>query len=70
MIARIDKAKANLFTSLIVIFSSLGSSVSSIIMAVLFGNELLTFYPLYILSAVIVIFTISLIYFRFADKEI
>lgn len=70
MIARIDKSRANLFTSLIVIFSSLGSSVSSIIMALLFGNELLSFYPLYILSAVIVIFIISLIYFRFADKEI
>jgi len=70
MIARIDTAKANLFTSLIVIFSSLGSSVSSIIMAVLFGNEMLTYYPLYILSAVIVIFTISFIYFRFADEKI
>jgi fucose permease len=70
MIARIDTAKANLFTSLIVIFSSLGSSVSSIIMAVLFGNELLSFYPVYILSAVIVIFIISLIYFRFADKKV
>lgn len=38
-------------------------------MAVLFGNQLLGFYPVYILSAVIVIFTISLIYFRFADKK-
>lgn len=70
MIAKIDKSKANLFTSLIVIFSSLGSSVSSIIMAALFGNQLLSFYSVYILSAVIVIFIISLIYFRFADKKI
>ncbi len=70
MIAKIEKSQANLFTSLIVIFSSLGSSVSSIIMAVLFGNQLLNFYSVYILGAVIVIFTISLIYFRFADEKI
>ncbi|MFY7814004.1 MAG: MFS transporter, partial [Chryseobacterium taeanense] len=47
MIAKIDKAKANLFTSLIVIFSSLGSSVSSILMAVIFGKQLLSFYSVY-----------------------
>ncbi|UZT98162.1 MFS transporter [Chryseobacterium fluminis] len=64
MIAKIDRQKANLFTSLIVIFSSLGSSLSSIIMSLLFGKQLITYYPLYILLAVIVIFTISLIYFR------
>jgi fucose permease len=68
MIAQIDKAKANLFTSLIVIFSSLGSSVSSIIMAILFGNQMLNFYSTYILCAVIVVFTISLIYFKLAAK--
>ncbi|GAA5088801.1 hypothetical protein GCM10023210_12800 [Chryseobacterium ginsengisoli] len=68
MIAKIDKSKANLFTSLIVIFSSLGSSISSIIMAVLFGKQLLNFYSVYILLAVIVMFMISLIYFRLADK--
>lgn len=70
MITTIDKSKANVFTSLIVIFSSLGSSVSSIIMSVLFGNQLLNYYSVYILSAVILLFTISLIYFRFADKKI
>jgi fucose permease len=68
MIAQIDKEKANLFTSLIVIFSSLGSSVSSIIMAILFGNQMLNFYSAYILCAVIVVFTISLIYFKLAAK--
>lgn len=68
MIAQIDKTKANLFTSLIVIFSSLGSSVSSIIMSILFGNQLLSYYSVYILLAVIVLFTISLIYFKLADK--
>ncbi|NPA09321.1 MAG: MFS transporter [Chlorobi bacterium] len=69
MIATIDKSKANLFTSLIVIFSSLGSSVSSIIMSVLFENQLLNYYSVYILSAVFLLFTISLIYFRFADTK-
>ncbi|MDQ0065002.1 MFS transporter [Chryseobacterium lathyri] len=70
MIAQIDKEKINLFTSLIVIFSSLGSSVSSIIMAVLFGKQLLNYYPLYILLAVSVLFTVSLIYFRLAGKKL
>ncbi|KXH81060.1 MFS transporter [Chryseobacterium kwangjuense] len=70
MIAKIDKEKINLFTSLIVIFSSLGSSVSSIIMAALFGRQLLNYYPLYILLAVSVLFTVSLVYFRLAAKKL
>jgi len=70
MIALVDKEKINLFTSLIVIFSSLGSSVSSIIMSVLFGKGLLDYYSLYILFAVIVLFTISFIYFNTVKKNI
>lgn len=70
MIAQVNKEKVNLFTSLIVIFSSLGSSVSSIIMAVLFGKQMLNFYPLYILSCVILLFVISLAYFNFAKRKI
>ncbi|WP_410470244.1 MFS transporter [Chryseobacterium sp. FH2] len=70
MIALVDKKKINLFTSLIVIFSSLGSSVSSIIMALLFGNGLLNYYSLYILLAVSVLFMISLIYFHTVNKNI
>ncbi|REC78703.1 MFS transporter [Chryseobacterium elymi] len=70
MIAQIDREKINLFTSLIVIFSSLGSSVSSIIMAILFGKQLLNYYPLYILLAVSVLFMVSLIYFRLAGKKL
>lgn len=69
MIAQVDKEKINLFTSLIVIFSSLGSSVSSIIMALLFENQLLNFYPLYILSSVILLFVISLIYFNVSNRK-
>lgn len=70
MIAQVNKEKANLFTSLIVIFSSLGSSVSSIIMSLLFGKQLLKFYPLYILLAVIVLLTVSLVYFNIARKKV
>lgn len=69
MIAQVDKDKINLFTSLIVIFSSLGSSVSSIIMAVLFEKQLLNYYPLYILSSVILLFVISLIYFTVTNRK-
>ncbi|UKB85871.1 MFS transporter [Chryseobacterium sp. MEBOG06] len=69
MIAQVDKDKINLFTSLIVIFSSLGSSVSSIIMALLFENQLLNFYPLYILFSVILLFVISLIYFNVSNRK-
>lgn len=70
MIAQVNKEKANLFTSLIVIFSSLGSSVSSIIMSLLFGKQLLKFYPLYILLAVIVLLTVSLVYFNVGRKKV
>ncbi|CAM2985885.1 sugar MFS transporter [Chryseobacterium flavum] len=69
MIAQIDKEKVNLFTSLIVIFSSLGSSVSSIIMAVLFEKQLLNFYPLYILCFVILLFVISLVFFNVSKRK-
>lgn len=68
MITQVDKSRMNLFTSLIVIFSSLGSAVSSIIMSVLFGNQMLSYYSLYIFLAVAVLFIISLIYFKLADR--
>ncbi|GAB0156544.1 hypothetical protein CHRYSEOSP005_18100 [Chryseobacterium sp. Alg-005] len=70
MIAQIDREKISLFTSLIVIFSSLGSSVSSIIMALLFENQLLNYYPLYILFFVAILLVISLIYFNLVMKKI
>ncbi|MBB6329858.1 fucose permease [Chryseobacterium sediminis] len=69
MIAQMDKEKVNLFTSLIVIFSSLGSSVSSIIMAVLFEKQLLNFYPLYILSFVLLLFVTSLVFFNVSKRK-
>jgi len=64
MISKIENQKINTFTSIIVIFSSLGSSVSSVLMSVLFENQLLTFYSLYILGAVLIIFCLSLFYFK------
>ncbi|PWN62889.1 MFS transporter [Chryseobacterium viscerum] len=69
MIAQVDKEKVNLFTSLIVIFSSLGSSVSSIIMAILFEKKLLNFYPLYILFSVILLFGISFVFFNVSKRK-
>ncbi|WP_318846151.1 MFS transporter [Chryseobacterium sp. JV558] len=69
MIAQVDKERVTLFTSLIVIFSSLGSSVSSIIMAVLFEKQLLNFYPLYILFFVIILFVTSLIFFNVSKRK-
>lgn len=68
MISGIDRSKAELFTALIVIFSSLGSSLSSVMMSILFGNRLLDYYSLYILSAVSLLFVISVIYFKIAGK--
>ncbi|WP_370896348.1 MFS transporter [Chryseobacterium gossypii] len=70
MIAKIDREKINLLTSFIVIFSSLGSSVSSIIMSLLFANQLLNLYSVYILLAVSLLFTISLLYFYSLGKNI
>ncbi|MPS64594.1 MAG: MFS transporter [Chryseobacterium sp.] len=70
MITRIDKEKVNIFTSLVVIFSSLGSSVSSIIMSILFNNQLLNYYSVYILFAVLVLFSISLMYFSMSRKTL
>ena len=64
MISQIESRKINTFTSLIVIFSSLGSSVSSITMSILFENQILTFYSLYILGAVLIIFCLSTFYFK------
>lgn len=69
MIVQVEKEKTNLFTSLIVIFSSLGSSVSSIIISLLFENQLLRYYPLYILFIVTVLFSVSLIYFKLIKKR-
>jgi len=70
MIAKIDKEKINTFTSLIVIFSSLGSSVSSITISVLFEKQILTYYSVYVLSAVLIIFVLAFTYFKLSTHKI
>lgn len=70
MIAKIDREKINTFTSLIVIFSSLGSSLSSITISILFERQLLSYYSVYILSAVVVIFILAFAYFRLSANKI
>ena len=63
-INHIRKAEIHLFTSLIVIFSSLGSSVGSVIMSYVFQFEYGGYYALFISGAVIVLLLLSFIYFR------
>lgn len=63
-INHIRKAEIYLFTSLIVIFSSLGSSVGSVIMSYVFQFEYGGYYALFISGAVIVLLLLSFIYFR------
>ncbi|WP_394674377.1 MFS transporter [uncultured Chryseobacterium sp.] len=70
IIAGMEREKISLLTSCIVIFSSLGSSVSSIVMSKLFGNSMLDWYSLYILAAVIVLLTVSSLYFYTAKKNL
>jgi len=69
MMAKIDKNKINTFTSLIVIFSSLGSAFSSMIIAILFEDKILNFYSLYVLLAVLIILIFSIIYFRVSKEK-
>lgn len=69
MISQIDNQKINTFTSVIVIFSSLGSAVSSILMSLLFENQLLMYYSLYILIAVMIIFALSFLYFKYHSQK-
>ena len=64
MIAGIKKDDINIFTSLMVIFSSLGSSVGSISISFLFQNELGSYYAIFISIAVIIVFITSFIYFK------
>ncbi|MFY1046158.1 MFS transporter [Chryseobacterium sp. GP-SGM7] len=70
MIAKIDKNKINTFTSLIVIVSSVSSSLNSISISVLFKNQALDYYSLYILGAVIMVTVISYSYFKLSINKI
>ncbi|AYM98975.1 MFS transporter [Chryseobacterium sp. 3008163] len=64
MIAKIDKDKINTFTSLIVIVSSVSSSLNSMTISLLFKNQILTYYSLYILGAVIIVSVLAYFYFK------
>lgn len=64
MISGIRKEDINVFTSLMVIFSSLGSSVGSISISILFQNNLGNYYALFIAIAVIMVFILSFTYFK------
>ena len=70
MIAKIDKDKINAFTSLIVSVSSISSSINSISISVLFKNQMLTYYSLYILGAVIMVSVLAYSYFKLSANKI
>lgn len=64
MISGIRKEDINIFTSLMVIFSSFGSSVGSISISILFQNNFGNYYAVFISIAVIILFAVSFIYFK------
>lgn len=70
MIAKIDKDKINTFTSLIVIVSSVSSSLNSMTISLLFKNQILTYYSLYILGAVIMVSVLAYSYFKISMNKI
>lgn len=64
MITNIHRDDINVFTSLIVIFSSLGSSFGSVMMSFVFQFNYGNYYALYISLAVLLLFILSFIYFK------
>lgn len=70
MIAQIDRDRINTFTSVIVIISSVSSSINSITISILFKNQILTYYSVYILGAVLLVFLLSYFYFKTSIKKI
>ena len=70
MIVFAEKEKINVLTSIIVIFSSLGSSLSSAIISVLFQQNLLNYYAAYIFVAVIVSFILGFSFFKLLQQKL
>lgn len=70
MIAQIDRDRINAFTSVIVIISSVSSSINSMTISLLFKNQILTYYSVYILGAVILVLILSSFYFKVIMKKI
>jgi len=58
---KVPKEKTHLLVSIVVICSSLGSSVGSLYMAVIFHKNLSNFYPLFILLPLLIIFGLTFI---------
>lgn len=70
MLSSIKNEKANLFTSVIVIFSSLGSSAGSIFIAIQFQNNLMNYFSLCIFGTIIILYLLSLLSFKFSSSKI
>ncbi|MBN8623061.1 MAG: hypothetical protein J0L47_08025 [Flavobacteriales bacterium] len=64
MIANVNKSDINVFASLIVIFSSLGSSFGSVMMSYVFQWKYGTYYSLFISVAVTILLILSFLYFQ------
>ena len=56
---KIPKNKTHLLVSIVVIFSSLGSSAGSLYMAMVFHKDLSNFYPIFILFPLLIIFGLT-----------
>lgn len=56
---KVPKDKTHLLVSIVVIFSSLGSSVGSLYMAIVFHKDASNFYPLFILLPLLIIFGLT-----------
>lgn len=56
---KVPKEKTHLLVSIVVICSSLGSSVGSLYMAIIFHKNLSNFYPLFILLPLLIIFGLT-----------
>ncbi|WP_379963736.1 MFS transporter [Epilithonimonas sp. UC225_85] len=61
IINKVPKEKTHLLVSLVVIFSSLGSSVGSLYMAIIFHKNISNFYPLFISIPLLIIFGLTII---------
>lgn len=69
MISSADKEKVNVLTSVIVIFSSLGSSASSALISILFQNQMLNYYAVFIFIAVSIVFFFGISFFRLINQK-
>lgn len=56
---KVPKEKTHLLVSIVVICSSLGSSVGSLYMAVIFHKDVSNFFPLFILLPLLIIFGLT-----------